>query len=158
MSSLYSTLKDKINVFDRSNVIYKIPCSMCDKCYIGTTKNKLGLRIKQHTNDCKLKNAFLNKTALANHRFRVNHEFNFNKTTILDLETNYRKGLQKLWTLRFKRTTSIIKQIPKTSTVCMQVCWTCSECGRLQCACVDAVCALDNGMTVNWNGVVTLRR
>ena len=93
MSSLYSTLKQRIDILNRSNVVYRIPCSMCNKCYIGTTKNSLGVRIKQHMNDCKLKNAFLSRTALADQRFKLNHTFDWEKTTILDFELIYKKRL-----------------------------------------------------------------
>ena len=92
--SLYSNLKQKIDRNDVSQIVYKIPCSDCNKCYIGTTKNKLQARIKQHQYDCRQANSHkLNRTALAYHHFNEGHTFEFGDTKILDIETNYRKRL-----------------------------------------------------------------
>lgn len=44
---LFSKLKDKIEMKDKTNVIYEIPCSDCDGVYIGQTKQNLEKRIKQ---------------------------------------------------------------------------------------------------------------
>ena len=92
ISHIYTNLKSKYDITDISQVIYKIPCMNCDLHYIGTTKNKLGRRLKQHANDCKLTNAQIpNKTALAQHHFQFGHHFNFDSATILDVEPIHRK-------------------------------------------------------------------
>ena len=92
ISHIYTNLKSKYDITDISQVIYKIPCMNCDLHYIGTTKNKLGRRLKQHANDCKLTNAQRpNKTALAQHHFQFGHDFNFDSATILDVEPIHRK-------------------------------------------------------------------
>ena len=92
ISSLYSQLKQPQHKPDKSNVVYKIPCGQCDKCYIGTTKNKLGVRIKQHINDCRIVNAHKpNRTALSSHHFSTEHTFNFDDVKVLDTEGNARK-------------------------------------------------------------------
>lgn len=50
--SLYTPVKDKIDKEKQSNVIYKIPCSSCDKSYIGMTHRQyLSTRIGQHVDD-----------------------------------------------------------------------------------------------------------
>ena len=36
---------------DRDSIVYKIPCSKCDKSYFGETGRGLGTRIKEHKND-----------------------------------------------------------------------------------------------------------
>ena len=92
ISSLYANLKHKLKITDQSSVIYKIPCSDCNKVYIGTTKNKLLKRLKQHENDCNDKNAHKpNRTALANHHFTYGHNFNFDSATIIHTENNSKK-------------------------------------------------------------------
>ena len=89
---LYSNLKDKIDSQNFSGVVYKIPCKDCNKSYIGTTKNKLGIRIKQHKNDCCVKHAHKpNSTALAYHHFSKGHNFDFDNTEIVTIESNHRK-------------------------------------------------------------------
>ena len=75
-----------------SGVVYKIPCMDCDLHYIGTTKNKLVSRLKQHANDCRLVNALRpNKTALSQHHFKFGHSFDFDSVTVLDIEPIHRK-------------------------------------------------------------------
>jgi len=53
-SVLVKSLKQKIDINEKSNVIYEIPCAdisnnrPCNLSYVGQTKNKLKYRIKQH--------------------------------------------------------------------------------------------------------------
>ena len=92
ISHIYSHLKPKCSVTDMSGVVYKIPCMDCDLHYIGTTKNKLVSRLKQHANDCRLVNALRpNKTALSQHHFQFGHSFDFDSVTVLDIEPIHRK-------------------------------------------------------------------
>jgi GIY-YIG catalytic domain. len=94
LQSLYSDVKHKFENSDRSNVIYEIPCTQCDKVYIGTTKNKLRVRLQQHARDCSVKNYIkTNKTALATHFFDMGHKFDFSGAKILDIEQNYYKRM-----------------------------------------------------------------
>lgn len=94
VSKLYSKLKDPQPKELRCNLIYKIPCSNCEKCYVGTTKQYLKKRIYQHSYDCREYNREkIDKTALAQHHFETGHNFNFNLNDIdiLDVENNYFK-------------------------------------------------------------------
>ncbi|KAI4476880.1 hypothetical protein M0804_013207 [Polistes exclamans] len=80
---------DVVDKLEQSNLVYKIPC-VCDKCYIGQTKQKLKKRLEQHKNDCKPINAQKsNITALAEHHFTTGHKFKFDETNILDKEDNW---------------------------------------------------------------------
>lgn len=91
-SSLFSKLKDKTPNELRSNLVYKIPCLNCEKCYVGTTKQYLKARVNQHKYDCREYNREKNeKTALSSHHFNTGHNFNFSNTSILDSEEVYRK-------------------------------------------------------------------
>ncbi|KAI4487261.1 hypothetical protein M0804_005410 [Polistes exclamans] len=88
INSIYTKLKDRVDKLEQSNLVYKIPC-VCDKCYIGQTKQKLKKRLDQHKNDCKPMNAQKsNITALAEHHFSTGHNFKFDETNILDKEDN----------------------------------------------------------------------
>ena len=98
---LFSKLKDKVETKDKTNVIYQIPCAECDGVYIGQTKQNLDKRIKQHKNDSKIRSNF-DKTALTKHIFELNHNFDFDNVSILDVEP-----------IKFKRNISEMVQIYK---------------------------------------------
>ena len=71
--------------------IYKIPCKNCDKYYIGETGRSLGLRIKEHTSMKDTK-----KSAVANHRFLIGHEMDFESTSIIHKENSiFRRKMLK---------------------------------------------------------------
>lgn len=99
VGKLFSRTKDRISTFDRSNLVYKIPCignsnERCDKIYVGTTKNKLKTRIAGHKSN--LKNINYNstgRTALTIHCRELGHKPDFEGTSILDTEVNYRRRL-----------------------------------------------------------------
>lgn len=89
---LFTRLKDKKLKSEESNLVYKIDCKNCEKCYIGQTKQFLEKRIKQHEYDCKITNFNKSeKTALALHHFNNNHIFDFQNSKILDKEINFIK-------------------------------------------------------------------
>lgn len=89
---MYTNLKDSIPKSDRSSIVYKIPCKDCTSCYIGQTKQYIKKRVKQHIYDCAPKNyQKIEKTALADHHFINDHNFNFDAYEILDTETNFKK-------------------------------------------------------------------
>lgn len=89
---LYSSLKDKLKAKEVSNVVYKIPCYNCEKCYIGQTKQYVTNRINQHRYDCNITNSNKkDKTALAIHHFDQGHNFNFEDYSTLDSEPNLSK-------------------------------------------------------------------
>ncbi|KAI4476044.1 hypothetical protein M0804_013913 [Polistes exclamans] len=98
INSIYTKLKDRVDKLEQSNLVYKIPC-VCDKCYIGQTKQKLKKRLEQHKNDCKPINAQKsNITALAEHHFSTGHNFKFDETNILDKEDNwYKRNISEMY-------------------------------------------------------------
>ncbi|KAI4492377.1 hypothetical protein M0804_002168 [Polistes exclamans] len=98
INSIYTKLKDRVDKLEQSNLVYKIPC-VCDKCYIGQTKQKLKKRLDQHKNDCKPMNAQKsNITALAEHHFSTGHNFKFDETNILDKEDNwYKRNISEMY-------------------------------------------------------------
>jgi hypothetical protein len=53
LKQLYTKVKDPINKWHKSNLVYSIPCT-CKKEYVGKTDRQyLKTRIDQHTGDCK---------------------------------------------------------------------------------------------------------
>jgi len=95
-NTLFSKIKDKDSILYKSDIVYKIDCMNCQKCYIGQTSQWLRNRLRQHKGDCTDKNKYkLNKTGLSQHRFFENHVFNFDNVKILASERQYNKRLVK---------------------------------------------------------------
>lgn len=60
-----------------ANLVYKINCLHCDKCYVGVTKQYLKERLRQCKNYCADKNKQKKeKTALIEYLFDKNVNFN----------------------------------------------------------------------------------
>lgn len=91
---LYGTCKDKLDNFEKTDVVYAINCNDCEGKYIGMTSQKLKMRISQHQSEHKQKNK-QNGTAAAKHAQETGHTFNFAETKILATEPNYRKRSTK---------------------------------------------------------------
>lgn len=103
-NSVFTKLKQKVEKEDRTNCVYKIPCSdrNCAKSYIGQTKNQLKKRLGQHKTSVR---AFkdgkpvhgLNDnddcTALVLHSHKTGHYPDFDKTTIVDAEPHLSRRL-----------------------------------------------------------------
>lgn len=83
--------KDKNELSNNSNVIYKINCRDCNATYIGQTKRKLGTRLKEHKNNIKLDSTRL--SVISEHISNLSHSFDWDNAKILDYESNYYKRL-----------------------------------------------------------------
>lgn len=106
LNSIYTRLKDKVDKWEQSQVVYKIP-GECGKFYIGQTKQKLKKRLDQHRCDCKPINILkTNSTALAEHHFSTEHNFKFDMATIVDIEDDW-----------FKRNVSEMIHIKRNNTI-----------------------------------------
>lgn len=92
--------KDKQDKEEITECVYKIPCSNCDKKYIGETGRKLGVRLKEHRSEVEAKctKAFTrsqhvsnlaerNKSALTDHAVQENHVIDWAGASILDRES-----------------------------------------------------------------------
>ena len=81
--------KDKSNKRDNTGIVYKFNCKNCPASYVGETKRALKNRISEHINN---KNK---ESVVFNHKrqFNPNHEFDWEKTQILDRESNYNKRI-----------------------------------------------------------------
>lgn len=95
VADLFSKTKDKLTYANKSNLVYQIPCNVCDKVYIGETERLLGIRAHEHSN-CMAKPPDSNKigeksTALSNHYNDTGHIFGVDDIKILANERNNRK-------------------------------------------------------------------
>jgi hypothetical protein len=81
----YTKLKSKTPKLKKTHTIYKIPCTNCNKVYIGQTSQYLENRINGHKYDKR------NKTALTRHELEFKHAFGFNNIEILKTEQNQQK-------------------------------------------------------------------
>lgn len=82
-NTIFSNLKTPYPPFKRVDMVYKIDCSKCDKCYIGQTKQTLELRVGQHKSSI---HNTKNPTGLTNHTRDNDHPFDFASATPLHFE------------------------------------------------------------------------
>ena len=90
MNSVYSKLKDKVPITSQSDVVYSIPCSECEKIYIGQTSRQLSQRIISHKSDCRL---HPERCALAEHVNKFDHKMKYEEVKILNTQRNLTKRL-----------------------------------------------------------------
>lgn len=90
IGTLFSRLKDTDEALKKSSVVYSIPCSECDRMYVGQTSRVLKDRITSHKSDCRLKKR---TCALAEHSIDTGHVPNFVSTKILHQESNSKKRI-----------------------------------------------------------------
>ena len=93
--------KDKQSKEDITECVYKVPCSNCDKTYVGETGRKLGVRLQEHMKEVESKTnrAFTrsqptasltehNKSALTDHATQENHLINWSDASFVNRETD----------------------------------------------------------------------
>lgn len=90
INKFYSNMKDKTDIMMKSNVVYRIECADCRKCYVGQTSQRLKNRLTQHSSDIKVKP---NSCALTQHASQFNHKFSFNEVKILAQDNNNKRRL-----------------------------------------------------------------
>ena len=72
--------------FDHQDVIYKINCPGCNKCYIGLTRRKVRVRLKEHKNAIKLNK---DDNAVASHVMTQGHGIDPFTADIIAKENKY---------------------------------------------------------------------
>ena len=92
IQGLFKKVKDSTPTDYLSNVVYKIPCLDCEKCYVGQTTQWLKNRITQHKSDAKLNKK---SCALAIHTNNEDHRFDFAEAEVLAMDQNRRRRLFK---------------------------------------------------------------
>jgi len=88
----------------KKNIIYKIPCTSCNFCYIGETSQWFDEREKQHKR-C-VKNCDSNNGIYKHLEKHPDHVIAWDKATILDYERNYyaRKMKESIYIDLFAKT------------------------------------------------------
>ena len=77
--------KDKIDVLENRNCVYKIRCNDCVSSYVGQTGRSLKRRLYEHQNNVKNHDA---RSVLALHCDETGHSFDFDKPVVLDSEVS----------------------------------------------------------------------
>lgn len=93
--------KDQVEPDKKCDVVYEIPCLSCNKSYIGETGRAFGIRQKEHRKECEKETAGAHtrqakevaeqenlKSAISDHCKRENHLMNWEKSKILQRESN----------------------------------------------------------------------
>jgi len=88
IANIFSKLKDPIPKEKQWNVVYSIPCAVCDLIYVGQTSQQLKQRMSQHKSDINKSNK---NCALATHCRETKHSMNFDNAKILEKETRVGK-------------------------------------------------------------------
>ena len=76
---LFSRVKDKVPIMQKSHVVYDIPC--CEDCYVGETKNRLETREEGYQYNISIKNK--SHSALCNHVLETKHTPRWNEVKII---------------------------------------------------------------------------
>lgn len=99
VKSIIPGVKDKVEINQRSNVIYKIPCGDCEASYVGMTSCRLKDRVSGHRSTInkvrELREAgkdatdyemerLRERTALLDHCITNNHQFLLDRVQVLD--------------------------------------------------------------------------
>ena len=80
LRNLLTKAKDPLLAEKQSNVIYEVPCTCC-KVYIGKTKCRLEMRLKEHK-DARAK-SHTDRSAIAEHAHANDYQINWAGTKIL---------------------------------------------------------------------------
>lgn len=72
-------LKDKIPQEDRSG-IYEIPCKSCPSVYIGQTRRKWKIRLREHKNA--VDNLRINESSVASHAIELDHVIDWDRAKL----------------------------------------------------------------------------
>ena len=93
LKSIFGLPKDKVPIESVTGVVYEIPCSDCNKKYVGQTGNSLHTRLQQHRAACRLLQP--EKSALAQHSIEETHQINWAEAKVVERSTNWRQRLFK---------------------------------------------------------------
>ena len=94
-SKLKSTTPNEI----KSGLVYQIPCADCEGVYIGQTGRYLKTRISEHQRSTRPHNLAHNlaasngKTSLVDHVIKFPHQFDYDKTSVVSTQHNFKKRL-----------------------------------------------------------------
>jgi len=91
LSKYIKVHKDPLPNMQKKNVVYKICCKDCNASYVGQTGRLLKTRVSEHQNHIRRNTS--TTSIITDHRMHSNHDFDWNKVEILDVERYYHKRL-----------------------------------------------------------------
>ena len=91
LRSIFGYQKDPIEPNQVRGVVYEVPCSDCDRTYIGQTGNSLHTRIKQHRAACRLFQR--DKSALAEHSIDLDHRIDWDNAKVVSRQPRWHQRL-----------------------------------------------------------------
>ena len=107
LSTLHKILshpKDTIPRDQKPGVVYSIPCSTCDLCYIGQTGRTLTDRAKEHK--AAVKSNAVSTSALAEHACLTGHKIAWDRSRVLTTQSQWDKRCYlESWTIRSTKRT-----------------------------------------------------
>ena len=89
LRSLLTKVKDALQTTKQSNVVSEVPCT-CGKVYIGETKRRLEIRLKEHKDACT--RCLTDKSAITEHAWANDHPINCAETKILQRANHTHEG------------------------------------------------------------------
>ena len=94
LGNLLLKRRPKKDVWNQSHVVYSVPCEEPPDIYIGQTKRKLKVRIREHERSCKadltsIQPNTTNDNGIPMHCASTGHKFLFEQTKVLAREPNY---------------------------------------------------------------------
>ena len=81
--------KDKMGKEEIRDLVYDIPCAVCSKNYVGETQRKFKTRKGEHKKA--VARLQKEKSALADHVIKTNHDIAWDEATILRTNNNWRQ-------------------------------------------------------------------
>ena len=99
LRKILSHPKDTIPNCEKPGVVYSIPCSTCDLCYIGQTGRTLTDRKKEHM--AAVKSNAISTSALAEHSCLTGHKIAWDHSRVLAIQPHWDKRCYlESWTIR----------------------------------------------------------
>ena len=87
ISQIFPKPKDQIDKEETRDPVYNIPCADCSKSYIGETQGKFITRKGEHQKAVARRQG--EKSALADHVIKTNHDIAWDKATVLRTNNNW---------------------------------------------------------------------
>ena len=87
--SNFGAPKDPTPLRQRTGVVYRIPCSSCEKVYIGQTGRTLDHRLKEHRRA--LASGNVQQSAVTEHATNEMHDIDWEKAEVVDCHPHYRQ-------------------------------------------------------------------
>ena len=85
MRKLLCKPKDRVAAEDKNNIVYEIDYSKCEGVYFGESKPSLKSRSDEHKRS--VRKCDCDKNEIAKHCWEADHNFSWDKKTVVDMES-----------------------------------------------------------------------